>query len=409
MTMNILPEIQIQTIAIKVKPKVERMIKRGHPWLFEDAIVKQNKPGTSGDIVIIFGSKDNKFIACGLYDPFSPIRVKILQYGKGAKINADFFSEKVARAFNKRKPLLETATNSYRFLFGEADAFPGFIADVYANVLVIKLYATIWLPYLNDIVENLIAHSNCDTVVLRLSRNVQKQGDLHGLHDGKVIYGNLVSEVVQFEEHGVQFSANVIHGHKTGYFLDHRDNRRRVGAMAEGKTVLDVFSYAGGFSVHALANGAKRVISLDISAQALEVAKYNGNLNSYTGTHETMAIDAFEGLKSLIEAKESFDIVVIDPPSFAKSAKEIDKAKNSYERLARLGAQLVRSGGMLVLASCSSRIIADEFFEICGRMLNASGKRFQLLDTSYHDVDHPVIESFPEGAYLKCGYYRLLS
>ena len=276
-------------------------------------------------------------------------------------------------------------------------------------MLVVKLYATIWLPYLNDIVENLVDHSHCDTVVLRLSRNVQKQGDLHGLYDGLVIYGNLAHDVVQFEEHGVQFSANVIHGHKTGYFLDHRDNRRRVGAMAQGKTVLDVFSYAGGFSVHALANGAQRVISLDISAQALEVAQYNGNLNSYTGTHETMAIDAFEGLKSLIDAKQTFDIVVIDPPSFAKSAKEIDKAKNSYERLAKLGAQLVNSGGMLILASCSSRIVADEFFEICQNTLNASGKRFQLLDTSYHDLDHPVVESFPEGAYLKCGYYRLLS
>jgi 23S rRNA (cytosine1962-C5)-methyltransferase len=170
---------------------------------------------------------------------------------------------------------------------------------------------------------------------------------------------------------------------------------------------LDVFSYAGGFSVHALANGAKEVTSLDISAQALEMAVQNGKLNDYNGIHNTMAIDAFIGLHDLIKQGKTFDLVVIDPPSFAKSAKEIDKAKHSYSRLARLGTSLTKKGGLLVLASCSSRVDADTFFDICEAEIQNGSRSFKVIDNTYHDTDHPIINSFPEGAYLKCGYYKL--
>lgn len=406
--MQILPEIPIKNIVVKLRPKAERMVKREHPWVFEDSIIKQNNEGESGDVVVVFDIKKNKFLACGLYDPNSPIRLKLLHYFKPLKIDQVFFQEKIDQAFHKRKELLATATNSYRLIYGEADGLPGFIADVYDTVLVVKLYSTIWLPYFNGIVAALMAKSKCSTVVLRLSRNVQKSKDLYGLYDGKVIVGDLENEVIVFQEHGIKFSANVIHGHKTGYFLDHRANRRAVGLLSKGKTVLDVFSYAGGFSVHALANGAKEVTSLDISAQALEIAKENGKLNTYEGIHKTMAIDAFVGLQELINQNKTFDIVVIDPPSFAKSSQEIEKAKISYSRLAKLGAKLVSKKGMLVLASCSSRILAEDFFNICDAELQNSTKRFQLTKKTYHDTDHPVVNSFPEGAYLKCGYYKCL-
>ena len=209
-----------------------------------------------------------------------------------------------------------------------------------------------------------------------------------------------------FQEHGIRFSANVIHGHKTGYFLDHRNNRRRVGQLSKGKTVLDVFSYAGGFSVHALAGGATEVVSLDISEHALKVALENGTLNAHNGIHKTMAIDAFEGLQHLIDKNKTFDIVVIDPPSFAKSRhREIESAKNSYSRLAVFGAQLVSKGGMLILASCSSRVPSQSFFDISERGIIKAGRHYKTIDKTFHDVDHPI--GFPEGAYLKCGYYKL--
>ncbi len=403
--MEIVKEIDVKRLAIKLKPSAEKMVKRKHPWVFEDSITKQNVEGSSGDLAIIYDTKKNNFIACGLYDPYSPIRVKLIQFGKQAQINEAWFETKINEAYQQRESLLKTDTNSYRLIFGENDNLPGFIADVYDHVLVIKLYSHIWFPYLNCIVPHLIEATNCSVVVTRLSRLLQSKGETYGVYDGKVIYGSLENEVVVFKEHGVLFSANVIKGHKTGYFLDHRHNRKRVGELSKDKTVLDVFSYAGGFSVHALSGGAKQVISLDISEHALEMAKENAHLNSYTGKHTIMVGDAFERLQELIDNKQQFDVVVIDPPSFAKRESEISKAKKGYKRLARLGAQLVNPEGILVLASCSSRVIADDFFRVSEESILDLGKGFEVLEKTYHDVDHPV--SFPEGAYLKCGYYRV--
>ncbi len=371
--------------------------------MFSESIIKVNKEGTSGDIAIIFSHTKNKAIGVGLYDPDSPIRIKMIYNGGGATIDSDFFSEKINSAYAIRIPLLETNTNSYRLLFGENDGFPGFIADVYNKVLVIKLYSAIWFPYLEMILKSLIEISHCETAVLRLSRSLQNNKENTGLSEGQVLFGKLENEVIPFVEHGVQFSANVIKGHKTGYFLDHRNNRKRVGELSNGKTVLDVFSYAGGFSVHALANGAKEVSSVDISKQALALAMENGNLNSYNGKHHTIAGDAFEVMRQMISKGKRFDVVVIDPPSFAKSKKEIDIAKKKYQQLAQLGVQLTSKGGMLVLASCSSRVSAEEFFSINQQVLDSQSRPYILQSTTQHDVDHPV--TFKEGAYLKTGYY----
>ncbi|GAA3520893.1 23S rRNA (cytosine(2499)-C(5))-methyltransferase [Aquimarina addita] len=403
--MNIIPEIKIKRLAIKLRPAGERMVKRGHPWIFEDSIVKQNIKGSAGDLAIIYDSKKNIILAIGLYDPTSPIRIKIIQFEKPAQINDEWFTIIIKQAYRIRKPLLATDTNSYRLIFGENDHLPGFIADVYDTVLVIKLYSHIWFPYLNTIVPILIAQTGCETVVIRLSRSLQSENKTYGIQDGQVIYGVLDNEVVIFREHGVLFSANVIKGHKTGYFLDHRHNRNKVGGLAKDKKILDVFSYAGGFSVHALVGGAKEVISLDISKQALQMASDNASLNNYTGTHAIFAIDAFEGLQRLIDQHKKFDIVVIDPPSFAKRESEIVKAENSYARLARLGARLVEKNGILIVASCSSRVVAERFFKISEKNIVSIGRNFQIIEKTYHDIDHPI--NFPEGAYLKCGYYRL--
>lgn len=403
--MNLIPDITIQRLAIKLKPSAEKMVRKEHPWIFENSIAKQSNKGNTGDLAIIYDNKKNKILAIGLYDPYSPIRIKLIQFKKAAQINNDWFATRIQEAYQLRKPLLETDTNSYRLLFGENDRMPGFIADVYNQVLVIKLYSHIWFPYLNWIVPHLIEVSNCNTVVLRLSRSLQTTGNTFGVSDGDVIYGTLKDEVVIFREHGVLFSANVIKGHKTGYFLDHRHNRKRVGELANNKTVLDVFSYAGGFSIHALTGSAKEVTSLDISKHALEMAKENAQLNTHSGTHNIMVADAFEGLQQLIDDKQRFDIVVIDPPSFAKRESEIDGAKNSYARLARLGARLVVNKGILVLASCSSRVQSDVFFSICEEHIINAGRSFTILEKTFHDIDHPI--AFKEGAYLKCGYYLL--
>lgn len=402
-----LPNIQVQRLAVKLKPAAEKLLMQtAHPWVFSKNIEKINKPGKAGDIAILFRQKSNDVFGVGLYDPESPIQIKMLHYYSGKNIDKAFFSERITKAFALRKPLLATDTNSYRLLFGENDGFPGFIADVYDKVMVVKLYSAIWFPHLKDILDGLIDVSGCETIVLRLSRNLQSK-NYFDLHDGQVLFGTLEDEDVKFVEHGVFFTANVIKGHKTGYFLDHRENRKRVGDLAKNKTVLDVFAYAGGFSVHALAGGAKEVTSVDISKQALELATANAALNGYVDNHETLVGDAFLILTELVEARRTFDVVVIDPPSFAKSQKEVATAKHKYAQLARLGTQLVSTKGILVLASCSSRVVAEDFFQINETALRATGRPYVLQDKTYHDSDHPV--TFEEGAYLKCGYYKFMS
>ncbi len=401
-----LPDITVQRLAVKVKPAAEKAIRKGHPWIFEDAIRKLSKEGEPGDLAIIYDQKKNKFLALGLYDPDSPIRIKLLQFEKPAQINAEWFRERVNHAFEIRKPLLATETDSYRFIHGENDGLPGLIADVYAGVLVVKLYSRIWLPYLKILLPILKEVSKSETLVLRLSRSLQQMSDrLFGLHDGQVLQGELSEESVIFKEYGLKFSANVIKGHKTGFFLDHRQNRHKVGQMAKGKSVLDIFAYAGGFSVHALGGGAREVVSLDISPHALEMAKQNVALNFEKANHKIMAIDAFEGMEQMYRDHKTFDIVIVDPPSFAKRDSERQRALNNYARLCKLAINLVAKNGTLLMASCSSRVKADEYFELVEKEIRNSGRKYQELEKTLHDVDHPI--GFPEGAYLKSVYYRL--
>ncbi|MGB1242842.1 MAG: class I SAM-dependent rRNA methyltransferase [Chitinophagales bacterium] len=403
------PEYPIKRIAIKVKTPVERLIRKRHPWVFEGAIVKQSAEGNAGDLAIIYDQKKNKFLALGLYDSDSPIRIKLLQYQKSTAINEAWFEQKIKQAYQIRQSLLtQTNTNSYRLVHGENDGLPSFIVDVYADVLVVKLYSAIWLPYLKLMLPILQTVTKAKTIVLRMSRSLQNMTQkLHGLEDGQVVYGELKQEEVIFIEHGLYFSANVVHGHKTGYFLDHRHNRQKVGQLAKNKRVLDIFAYAGGFSVHALAGGASEVVSLDISKQALEMAKKNVALNSQlqSNKHKIMAVDAFEGLQQLKRQKKLFDIVVVDPPSFAKRDSERARALRKYAQLCELAIPLVSKGGILLMASCSSRVSADDFFAVVLKTLQSSRRRFRELERTFHDIDHPI--GFEEGKYLKAMYIEI--
>lgn len=403
--MQLAKPVPMNRIAIKIRPALEKHVKRGHPWIFAEAITKQSKEGNAGDVAIIFDNRYNKAIGVGLLDPHSPIRIKLLE-NQPATIDNDWFKSKIDTAFAKRAALRSDTNDSYRLIHGENDGLPGFVADVYGEVVVVKLYALIWLPYIDFLFAYLLEVTENETLVLRLSRNVQKETDLlGGLADGQILHGALPSESVVFTEHGVQFYANVVQGHKTGFFLDHRANRHKVGQLAADKTVLDIFSYAGGFAVHALVGGARKVTSVDISAQALELAKANAQLNDVAGSLECIAQDAFEVMSQFAKQGKKFDIVIVDPPSFAKRDAEIPKALHAYDRLAKLAIPLVAKGGILFLASCSSRVSNDEFFAATTGALRHSGIRFQELERTFHDDDHPI--GFPEGTYLKSGYFKI--
>ena len=402
---TILPKPSEQRIAVKIKPAAERAARKKHPWVFDGSITKQSAQGEAGDIAIIFDQKKNKFLALGLYDPFSPVRIKLLAFAP-TQLNDSWFQNTIDRAWQKRLPLFETDTNSYRLIYGENDGLPGLIADVYDHVLVLKLYSFIWLPYLELLVGLVLNKSKAACCVLRLSRNLQARPDaLYGLEEGMVLSGQLVQSEVVFKEYGLKFMANVIKGHKTGFFLDHRHNRKKARQLSKAERVLDIFSYAGGFSVHAYAGGAKEVISLDISAQAQKMAQRNMALNFDKPTHKIMVADAFEGMRQLARERQRFGLVIVDPPSFAKQESEKEGAILSYKRLLRLAVPLVKTGGILLMASCSSRVSADDFFALVEQELTATGRPYELLEKTFHDIDHPI--SFPEGAYLKAGYYRM--
>ena len=385
---------------IRLTADAERRVRAGHPWVYDRSL--ERGPGAdaqAGDLAVIFDRKRDRFLGIGFYDPDSPIRVKMLHVGGGVRITREWFLEKITAAKAIRAPLLQTDTNGYRLLFGENDGLPGLVADVYADCLVVKIYSTVWLPYLDWLVPLIESVAETQRTVLRFARRVQTHTELA---DGTVLRGELAEdEAVEFLEHGLRFLAYPVRGHKTGFFLDHRANRKRIGELASGKTVLDVFSYAGGFSVHALAGGARHVISLDISRPALAAAQANAALNPHTGTHEILAADAWAQLRAWTKQGRTFEVVIIDPPALAKRQSEVAGALRKYAELARLGAQLTARGGTLLLASCSSRVDAETFFQTNAENLP---RDFRLVDQTFHDVDHPV--GFAEGAYLKTGFYR---
>ena len=402
----------IQTLATRLTPAAQRALRAGHPWIYAGGVAQVKGEGRAGDLAVVFDRRTDRFAAVGLYDPDSPIRIKVLHVGKPVRVDADFFAEVVRRAYALRAPLLATDTNAYRLLNGENDGTPGLIADVYAGVLVVKVYSLAWGPWLDTVVGALVRESGTGTVVLRLSRHVQRAEVLpEGWADGAVLRGALPDPEVIFREHGVALRANVVDGHKTGFFLDHRDNRRRVGAACAKTrhtapaTVLDVFSYAGGFAAHALVGGAREVTALDISKQALALAEANARLNLPDPPLRTIAGDAFGELATLGQSGRRFDIVVVDPPSFAKRAAEVEGALGAYRRLTRLAIPLVAPGGLLLLASCSARVPAEDFYALQLEELRRSGRGFTEVARTGHDVDHPV--TFAEGAYLKSLYVRV--
>ena len=397
---------EINRLPVTLTAAGERALRAGHPWLFDGAIQKIKGNGKAGDLAIVFSYKKNKCIGVGLYDPGSPIRVRVLHAGGPARVDEDFLREKLAAAREKRTELLATDTTGYRLVHGENDGLPGVVVDVYAGVAVLKLYSPVWLPWLEMLQPLVIEISKAKASVLRLARNVEGEAAGAGLRDGAVLWGDLPAEELTFKEYGLSFYANVVRGHKTGFFLDHRANRKRVGELAAGQEVLDVFSYAGGFSVHALGGGATSVTSLDISGPALAQAKRNIELNfGDTAAYETIEGDAFVELEQLAKADRAFGVVVVDPPSFAKRESEVTGALKAYRKVNRLALPLVAPGGILVAASCSARITSEDFFQVIASVVAKSGRKHQLLEKTFHDVDHPV--GFPEGAYLKTVYYRV--
>lgn len=403
-----LPQPADRRIALHVTRAAERQLRNGHPWLFADAITRQSHDGKPGDLAVVFDQK-RRFLAIGLYDPTSPIRLRVLARGNPATIDQTWFGHQLQRATQRRNVLeMDAKTTGYRLVYGENDGLPGLVIDRYATTLVLKLYTTAWIPHLADLLAILCAEQSMERIVLRMSRNVQAlSAYLYGLEEGMILVGAPITEPLIFLENGLRFEADPIRGQKTGFFLDQRENRARVEQLATGKRVLNVFAYNGGFSLYAARGGAHAVTSLDISHQALAAAERNFALNQAQPTiaatnHHLLIGDAFSLLQQQATTGERYDLVIIDPPAFAKRKTEVSRALSAYARLAQLGLRVLRKDGTIVLASCSSRIGAAEFVANAQNAAQGRGRPLQIFAQTGHPLDHPV--GFPEGAYLKCLY-----
>ncbi len=401
----------MKAIKLQVSKTLQTKILKGYPWVFDYQIQSPPNEGKSGDLGIIYNSK-NKFLAIGLYDPFSAIRLRILQHGSPREIDAAFFSERIKKAFALRSALPGKKTSGYRVINGENDRMPGMVLDRYEDTAVLKLYTSAWIPFLDTLLPVLEKYLPVQRCVLRLSRNVQKTvEEISDFREGQVLFGPPLKAPVCFRENGLFFEVDVFEGQKTGFFLDQRDNRQRIRTMAKDKSVLNVFSYTGGFSVYAFAGGCRSVVEIDSNPWAIKTSRETFELNFPnkqfdTDSFQQLQRDAFIALKQLVAMKKSFDLVILDPPAFATNKKQKVKALITYSRLAESGALLTRPGGILFAASCSRHVTAKEFFKTVVSGVRSAGKTYEVIQKTGHAVDHPVL--FPEGEYLKGIYLKVL-
>jgi 23S rRNA (cytosine1962-C5)-methyltransferase len=393
------------TLRLRVSPVAETQVRSGHPWVFANSVRQQNRPGKTGELAIIFDRQD-KFLAVGLFDPDSPIRVRVLHSGKPQPIDAAWWHHHLEQSLARRQGLFDDTTTGYRCINGESDGWPGLVLDRYDSTLVLKLYTAAWLPRLAEIIEWLAPQKK--RLVLRLSRNIiESAREQFNCADGEILSGESLTGPVIFHETGLRFEADVLRGQKTGFFLDQRENRRHVEALASGRHVLNLFSYSGGFSLYAARGGARSVCSLDISRHALAELDRNFALNADIApaapcSRENIQADAFAWLRE--SPLRRFNLIVLDPPSLAKREADRPEALRAYSNLISNAIDRLHADGILVAASCSAHVSAEDFFQLARQAAAKSARSFQELRTTRHAPDHPA--TFPEADYLKCIYFQ---
>lgn len=383
------------TLKVRLLPRAESAVRTGHPWVFAESIKEQNREGEVGELVVMYDRRD-RFLAVGLFDPESPIRIRVIHQGSPATVDRDWWAERAMEAKNRRASLFNATTDGGRWINGENESFPGLVADRYGNTLVVKLYSAVWMPMWKMIESVLREVFQPEYLVLRISRNLEETANAWNLSEG--FRGEVGPEVVIFSENGIRFEAAVLRGQKTGFFLDQRDNRARVEELASGRDVLNLFSFSGGFSLFAARGGANQVTDVDISNYALESARRNFGLNppldkvAYNG----IQADVFEWVDKL---EPSYDLVIVDPPSLAKRESDRRGAIAAYRRLNTSAMNALRPGGIIVAASCSAHVSKAEFLSTVRSAAMGTERTVKELWSSGHAIDHPI--SFPEADYLK--------
>jgi 23S rRNA (cytosine1962-C5)-methyltransferase len=386
--------------ALILKAGREKSLKRRHPWVFSGAVARvigQPGPGETVEVKSSAGA----VLALAAWSPQSQIRARAWSFAPGAVIDAAFLRARIEAAVRMRERLPASRhTNALRLAHGESDGLPGLVVDRYADVLVAQFLAAGAERWREAILDALVEVTNCEAIYERSDAEVRK---LEGLEPRLgFARGNRAAKRCPIVEHGLNFRVDVEGGQKTGFFLDQRENRQRVRALAAGRRVLDGFCYTGGFAIAALAGGAERVLAVESSAPALEVARENLAANPLDASRvEFVKADAFSHLRLLRDQGARFDLVVLDPPKFAPTAAQARNAARAYKDVNLLAFKLLAPGGLLATFSCSGGVSAELFQSIVAGAALDAGAEAAILERFYAAADHPVALEFPEGDYLK--------
>jgi len=384
---------------IILNPGREKSLLRRHPWIFASAIKSVDGNPASGSTVDLLSSEGH-FLARASYSPASQIRARVWTFND-EPVDAEFFRKKIQSAIQKRLTLnVERFSNAYRLIHGESDGLPGFVVDQYKDMLVLQSTTAGSEFWKGTVADLLIEEAGIQNIYERSDVDVRELEGLKPING--ILRGSLSSFVFPITEYNLKFKIDIANGHKTGFYLDQSANRHRVGELAKDRDVLNCFCYTGGFSIHALANRAKSVLSVDSSADALALLEENIAFNRVPADrHTSLEGDVFQLLRKFRDENRSFDMIILDPPKFAPTAAHAEKASRAYKDINLLAFKLLRHGGILVTFSCSGGIDAALFQKIVASAALDAGVEAAIIEHLSQGSDHPVSLHFPEGAYLK--------
>ena len=387
-------------MSITLNPNREKSLLRRHPWVFASAIKHVDEPSAASGSTVDLLSSEGPFLARASYSPTSQIRARVWTF-KDEPVDKEFFRKKIRAAIEVRQKLkVEGHSDSYRLIHGESDGLPGFVVDRYNDVLVLQSTTAGSEFWKETIADLLVEETGIQNIYERSDVDVR---ELEGLKPVTgILRGTLSSFAFPVTEYNLKFNINIATGHKTGFYLDQRENRHRVGELAKDRDVLNCFCYTGGFSIHALANGAKSVLSVDSSGDALSLLEENIAINNLPADrHTSLEGDVFQLLRKFRDENRSFDMIILDPPKFAPTAAHAEKASRAYKDINLLAFKLLRHGGILATFSCSGGVDAALFQKIVASAALDAGTEATIIDYLSQGSDHPVSLHFPEGAYLK--------
>ena len=388
------------TTQVILKSGREKSVKNRHPWIFSGSIERVEGNPSNGDVVDVWNSKA-RFVARGIYNEKSQIRVRCLTWNPNDIIDEDFWRRRIRRAIAGRQALImDPGTDAYRLVHSEADGVPGFIADQYGTWLVVQFLSMAAERHRSAIINALVDLVGPQGIYERSDVDVREQEGLVPI--AGPVWGEVPPDLIEIFENGHTFLVDITLGHKTGFYLDQRENRQILTKYCHNKEILNAFAYTGAFAVYAAHAGAKRVINVDTSEQSLALAERNMRRNGFGEREDTYAnTDVFEFLRSYVNNKWKFDVVILDPPKFAHNKQHVEKASRGYKDINLQGMKLVKRGGILMTFSCSGAIDSSLFQKILFGAAVDAGRTVQIIERLSQGPDHPVLLTYPESEYLK--------